>query len=153
MIRKATEDDIPLIIGDLGQRFHAKSREIAEIHRPTAIAVMRAFVHARDKLFIVSEHDEHLRGLLMAAVEQYWFADPQRGRRYVTDWAFYSEIKGDGILMLKAMTEWAWMQPRVVEVKCATQVPKGRGVVDRLFSSAGFTRVGGMYNMRKPSGD
>lgn len=153
MIRKATENDIPLILNDLGQRFHAKSKEIAEIHRPTAIAVMRAFVHARDKLFIVSEHDELLRGMLMASVEQNWFADPQRGRRYVSDWAFYSEIRGDGILMLKAMTEWAWMQPRVVEIKCATQVPKGRNVVDRLFDAAGFERIGGMYQIRKPSGD
>lgn len=153
MIRKATENDIPLILNDLGQRFHAKSKEIAEIHRPTAIAVMRAFVHARDKLFIVSEHDELLRGMLMASVEQSWFADPQRGRRYVSDWAFYSEIRGDGVLMLKAMTEWAWMQPRVVEIKCATQVPKGRNVVDRLFDAAGFERIGGMYQIRKPSGD
>lgn len=151
MIRKATENDIPIILDDIGQRLHARSGDTpAEIHRPTAIAVMRSFVHARDKLFIVSEHNEHLHGLLMAAVEYFWWADPMRGRRYVTDWAFYSEIRGDGVLMLKAMTEWAWMQPRVIGIKCATQVPKGRGIVDRLFGRAGFTRVGGMYIMKKP---
>ena len=152
MIRKATEEDIPLIISDVGKRLHERSGDIAaEIHKPTAFAVMRAFIHARDKFFVVSEHDEVLRGFLMAGIEAFWWADPQRGRRYVTDWAFYSEVRGDGVLMLKALQEWAWMQPRVVGIKCATQVPKGRGVVDKLFDRAGFVRVGGMYTSDRPN--
>jgi len=151
LIRKATENDIPLILNDIGQRLHDRSGETeAEIHRPTAFAVMRAFCAARDKLFIVAEHDNHLHGFLMAGVEQYWWTDPTRGRRYVTDWAFYSEVRGDGVLMLQALQAWAWSQPRVIEVKCATQVPKGRGVVDKLFDRAGFTPVGGMYRSHKP---
>lgn len=154
MIRKAKEDDIALILDDIGIRLHARSGSAAaEIHRPTAFAVMRAFVHARDKLFIVAEHDEHLHGMLMASIEPFWWADPQRGRRFVTDWAFYSEVRGDGVLMLQAMTEWAWMQPRVIEVACATNVPKGRGVVDKLFERAGFERVGGRYKVSRPHGD
>ena len=52
--------------------------------------------------------------------------------------------------MLKALTEWAWMQPRVIEVACATNAPKGRGVVDKLFNKAGFETVGGRYRMQKP---
>lgn len=151
MIRKATEEDIPLILDDIGIRLHARSgSEAAAIHRPTAFGAMRVFVHARDKFFVVSEHEEVLRGFLMASIEPFWWADPVRGRRYVTDWAFYSEIRGDGVLMLEAMKYWAWQQPRVVEVACATNVPKGRGVVDSLFAKAGFGCVGGRYKVARP---
>lgn len=150
MIRKAKEEDIPFII-EIGQRLHQRSgNEEVAIHRPTVFSVLRVFIVARDKLCLVSERDNLLRGFLMASIEPFWWADPVRGRRYVTDWAFYSEIRGDGVLMLKAMQEWAWMQPRVVEVACATNVPKGRGVVDRLFDQAGFQRVGGRYKVSKP---
>lgn len=150
MIREATEDDIPRIIESVGLRLHAKSgNEDVPIHKATVFGVMRVFVLAKDKFFVVSEHKGEIRGFLMASVEPFWWDDPQRGRRFVSDWAFYSEIRGDGILMLKALQEWAWMQPRVVEVACATNVPKGRGVVDNLFEKAGFTRVGGRYKVSK----
>ena len=149
MIRKATEEDIPYII-ETGLKLHAKSgNEDVRVHRPTVFHAMRVFVIARDKFFVVSERKEIIRGFLMASIEPFWWADPVRGRRYVTDWAFYSEHRGDGVLMLKAMQEWAWMQPRVVEVACATNVPKGRGVMDRLFDTAGFRRVGGRYKISR----
>jgi hypothetical protein len=54
--------------------------------------------------------------------------------------------------MLRTMQEWAWLQPRVVEVACASNVPKGRGVVNKLFEEAGFIRVGGRYKIAKPDG-
>lgn len=152
MIRKAKDEDIEILANELGVKLHGKLGQTAdaEIHKPTVFAVMRAFVHSRDKLFIVSEHEEQLRGFLMASIEPFWWADPKRGRRYVTDWAFYSEIRGDGVLMLKAMQEWAWMQPRVIEVACATNVPKGRRVVERMFDQAGFEHVGGRFKVSRP---
>jgi hypothetical protein len=150
MIRKATEGDIPFIV-ETGMRLHARSgNEDVPVHKPTVFSVMHHFVRAHDKFFVVSEHEEIIRGFLMAIIQPFWWDDPARGRRFVTDWAFYSEIKGDGLLMLKALQEWAWMQPRVVEVCCATNVPKGRHVVDQLFDHAGFERRGGMYRTRKP---
>ena len=53
--------------------------------------------------------------------------------------------------MLEAIKEWAWTVPRVVEVACATNVPKGRGVVNSLFKDAGFEQVGGMFRVSKPA--
>jgi hypothetical protein len=152
LIRKATIDDIPYII-QTGMRLHTRSGdEDVPIHKPTVFNVMQHFVRAHDKLFLVSEHENIIRGLLMGSIEPFWWADPVRGKRYVTDWAFYSEIRGDGMNMLKTLQEWAWMQPRVIKVQCATKVPKGRGVVDRLFGLAGFTQIGGMYTVSKPHG-
>ena len=152
MIRKATEADIPYII-ETGLRLHARSgNEDVPVHKATVFGTMRVFVLARDKMFIVSERDEIIRGFLMASCEPFWWADPVRGRRYVTDWAFYSEHRGDGLLMLRAMQEWAWMQPRVVEVACATNVPRGRRVMESLFEQAGFDQVGGRFKVSKPNG-
>lgn len=152
MIRKATEEDIPYII-ETGLRLHAKSgNEDVPVHKPTVFKTMQFFSRARDKFFIISEHEEIVRGLLMASIEPFWWDDPVRGRRYVTDWAFYSEIMGDGILMLQAMQEWAWMQPRVVECACATNVPRGRRVVESMFTKAGFDHVGGRFKVGKPNG-
>lgn len=152
MIRKATEDDLQIVAHDLARRLHGKlgSTADAEIHMPTMFMVMRQFILARDKFFVVAEHKDRLHGFLMASIEPFWWADPQRGRRYVTDWAFYSEIRGDGILMLKAMSEWAWMQPRVIEVAVATNVPKGRGVTEKMFAKAGFEQVGGRFKISRP---
>ena len=152
MIRKATEEDIQYII-ETGLRLHAKSgNEEVPVHKATVFATMRAFVLARDKFFVISERDDIVRGFIMASIEPFWWADPVRGRRYVTDWAFYSEIRGDGVLMLRAMQEWAWMQPRVVECACATNVPRGRRVVETMFISAGFDHVGGRFKVEKPDG-
>lgn len=153
MIRKATEADIPYLI-ETGMRLHAKSgNENVPVHKPTVHNTFAVFIRSRDKLAILSEHDEIVRGFLLASVEPFWWDDPVRGRRYVTDWAFYSELRGDGRHMLRAMQEWAWTQPRVVECACATNVPKGRGVVDSLFEQSGFTRVGGRYKVAKPDGE
>lgn len=155
MIRKATLEDVPYVANDTAVRLHGKlgSTSAAEIHKPTLFRVMEAFVRMQDRLFIVSEHEDVIRGFLMASIEPFWWADPQRGRRYVTDWAFYSEIRGDGVLMLKAMQEWAWMQPRVIEVAVATNVPKGRGVVESMFKKAGMEQVGGRFKVSKPDGN
>ena len=72
MIRKATEEDITLILDDIGIRLHGRSgSEKAKIHRQTAFSVMRVFVHAHDKLFIVAEHDNHLHGFLMGSIEPF----------------------------------------------------------------------------------
>jgi hypothetical protein len=153
MIRKAVETDIPYII-ETGMRLHARSgNEDVPVHKPHVFQVLRVFVHGRDKLCVVSERDEIIRGFLMATVEPFWWADPVRGRRFVTDWAFYSEHRGDGVKMLQAMQDWAWAQPRVVEVACATNVPKGRGVIDGLFKRAGFSKVGGRYKVNRPNGE
>jgi hypothetical protein len=153
MIRKAIEEDIPFII-ETGLRLHQRSgNEDVPVHRPTVFSTMLMFIRGWDKLLVVSERDEIIRGFVMASVEPFWWDDPVRGRKFVTDWAFYSEHRGDGVLMLRAVQEWAWLQPRVVEVACATNVPKGRGVVDALFTKAGFDKVGGRYKVSKPVQD
>lgn len=149
-IRKATEQDIPYII-DTGLKLHARSgNEDVPISKPHVFAQLRSFVLWPERLLLVSERDDRIRGFIMASVEPFWWADPVRGRRYVTDWAFYSEHRGDGLKMLCAMQAWAWKLPRVVEVACATNVPKGQGLLDRLYKDAGFTRVGGRYKVSKP---
>jgi len=94
-----------------------------------------------------------ISGFVMASVEPYWEVDPKRGRRYVTDWAFYSERFGSGRKMLKIMVDWAWTMPRVIEVKVGTQIPQSDELMDRLFISAGFERVGRMYRCHKPQGE
>jgi hypothetical protein len=150
MIRKGLQSDIPYLL-ETGYRLHAKSGNAdVPVHKPTVVAMFSLFIRDPSKALILSERDEIIRGFIMAAAEPFWWADPIRGRRYVTDWAFYSEHRGDGLLMLEAVKNWAWTVPRVVEVACATNVPKGRGVVDGLFTSAGFERMGGMFRVSKP---
>ena len=150
MIRKAKESDIEYII-ETGRRLHERSGNAdVPIHKPHVFMLLRSFITIPSRLLIVSEREEIIRGFVMASAEPFWWADPIRGRRYVTDWAFYSEIRGDGVLMLRAMQEWAWSLPRVVEVACATNVPKGKGLMNGLFDEAGFTRVGGRYKIAKP---
>ena len=152
MIRKAIEEDIPYIT-ETGMRLHARSGNAdVAVHKPTVFLVLREFIVARDKVLIVSERDEIIRGFVMASCEPFWWADPVRGRRYVTDWAFYSEHRGDGVLMLRAVQEWAWMQPRVIEMACATNVPYGRNVMEGMFKKAGFEHVGGRFKIAKPDG-
>ena len=150
MIRKAKESDIPYII-ETGRRLHERSGNAdVPIHKPHVFMLLRSFITIPSRLLIVSEREEIIRGFVMASAEPFWWADPIRGRRYVTDWAFYSEIRGDGVLMLRAMQEWAWSLPRVVEVACATNVPKGKGLLKGLFEEAGFTHVGGRFKIDKP---
>ena len=152
MIRRATEEDIPYII-ETGMRLHAKSgNQDVPVHKATVFTVLQIFIRAQNRLLVVSEHDEIIRGFIMAGCESFWWDDPHRGRRYVTDWAFYSENRGDGVLMLRAMQEWAGLQPRVVEVACATNVPYGRNVMEGMFKRAGFEHVGGRYKIAKPDG-
>jgi len=105
MIRKAEESDIPYII-ETGRRLHDRSgNHDVPIHKPHVFMLLRSFVTRQDRLLIVSEREEIIRGFIMASVETFWWADPARGRRYVSDWAFYSEIRGDGVLMLRAMNQ------------------------------------------------
>jgi len=152
VIRKATEDDLQIVAHELAPRLQARLDNAAktEIHMPTMFYIMRHFVVAQDKFFVVAEHENHLHGFLMAGVESFWWVDQQRGRRYVSDWAFYSEVRGDGVLMLNALKEWAWLQPRVIEVVLATETYKGRGVVERMFKGAGFEHVGGKFKVSRP---
>ena len=112
--------------------------------------VFRQFIVHPEKCLIVSEHDNIIRGFLLACPVPFWWDDQERGRRYITDYAFYSEHRGDGLLMLEALKEWAWTIPRVVEVACATNIPKGRRLIEKLFSTAGFEHVGGMFRIKKP---
>jgi len=150
MIRKAKETDIPYII-ETGKRLHERSGNAdVPIHKPHVFMLLKSFITIPTRCLIVSEQDEIIRGFVMASAEPFWWADPVRGRRFVTDWAFYSEHRGDGVLMLRAMQEWAWSIPRVVEVACATNVPKGKGLLKKLFLEAGFDHVGGRYKIAKP---
>lgn len=152
MIKEAKIEDIPNVI-EVGQRLLDKSvNRAVPVHKPTAFHVLNKFIGNPDYLLLVAEHDERFTGFVMAACEPFWWDDPVRGRRYVTDWAFYSQRRGDGLKMLNIVREWAWTRPRVVEVTIATNVLHGDGASDILFGRAGFQRVGSMYYQPNPIG-
>lgn len=153
MIRKGRNEDIPKIF-EVGARLRELYyKEHVPMHKPTAFRHLHEFIRSPEKMLLVADHGGPFTGFVMASVEPYWEVDPRRGRRYVTDWAFYSERFGDGRKMLKIVVEWAWTMPRVIEVKMGTQIPQSDETLDRLFVGAGAERVGRMYRFDKPHGD
>ena len=149
VIRKGRNEDIPKIF-DVGARLREQYyKENVPMHKPTAFRILDQFIRSPEKLLLVADHGGPFTGFVMASVEPFWEVNPKTGRRYVTDWAFYSERFGDGRKMLKIVVEWAWSLPRVIEVKMGTQIPQSDAVMDRLFGDAGFERVGRMYRFEK----
>lgn len=149
VIRKGRVEDINLII-DVGKRLlHKSNNRDVPVSKNAVFNVIREFVRAPDKVILVAGNRYRLSGLIMAAAETFWWDDPRRGRRYVTDWCFYSEISGDGLRMLDIVTRWAWSLPRVVEVNVARNFTNAEDSADKLFKKAGFKRAGAMYTAKK----
>jgi hypothetical protein len=153
MIRKGRMEDIPKIF-IVGQKLREKYyKQNVPMDRQQVFKTLSLFIRSPQKILLVADHGGPFRGFLMADCQPFWDVNPRSGRRYVTDWAFYSEMFGDGRKMLKIATEWAWSQPRVINVLMGTQIPQSDATMDRLFCGAGFERVGRMYRMEKPQGD
>jgi len=155
MIRKGRLEDINGII-EIGTKLLKRSNNSeVPVSRNAVFQALRIFEKAPDKVILVAEHGIRFTGFIMAAAETYWWDDTRRGRRYVTDWAFFSERSGDGLKMLKIVTKWAWALPRVVEVNIARNFTNAEDTADMVFKRAGFERAGAMYTVKKPieSGD
>ncbi len=150
MIRKGRLEEIDKII-DIGTKLLLRSNnKDVQLNRHATFTVIREFIRLPDKAILVAEHGGRFTGLIMAAAEVYWWDDPRRGRRYVTDWCFYSERMGDGLKMLDIVTKWAWKLPRVVEVNIARNFTNAEDGADIVFRKAGFERAGAMYTAKKP---
>ena len=150
MIRKGRMDDLEGII-EIGTKLLERSNNSdVPVCRHSVFTAVREFVRAPDKAVLLAEHDGVITGFIMVAAETYWWADPRSGRRYVTDWAFFSQRHGDGIKMLRIVTRWAWSMPRVLEVNIARNFTNAEGTADKVFKEAGFARAGAMYTAKKP---
>jgi len=150
MIRKGRLEEIDQII-EVGTRLLQRSNnKDVPVCRLSVFNVIREFIRRPDKALLVADHDGDFTGLLMVAAEAYWWDDQRKGRRYVTDWCFYSEHYGDGVKMLNIATAWAWKLPRVVEVNIARNFTNAERAADGMFAIAGFTRAGAMYTAKKP---
>jgi hypothetical protein len=150
MIRKGRLEEIDDII-KVGTRLLERSNNAdIPVCRLSVFNAFREFIRRPDKALLVAVHDDCLTGLLMVAAEPFWWDDQRKGRRYVTDWCFYSERYGDGLKMLDIATAWAWALPRVVEVNIARNFQNAEVSADAMFAIAGFERVGAMYTAKKP---
>ena len=149
MIRKGRLEEIDELI-EIGTKLLKRSNnKDVPVCRLSVFQAFREFIRAPDKALLVATHDGVFTGLFMVAAETYWWDDQRRGRRYVTDWCFYSERAGDGLKMLNIVTAWAWKLPRVVEVNIARNFTNAEGMADKVFNEAGFTRAGAMYTAKK----
>jgi hypothetical protein len=143
-------DDLENII-EIGTKLLEKSNNHdVPVDRHTVFSVVREFVRAPDKTILLAEHDGQITGFIMLAAETFWWAHPKKGRRYVTDFAFFSQRHGDGLKMLDIATEWAWKLPRVVEVSIARNFTNAEKSADVVFALCGFERAGAMYTIKKP---
>ncbi len=150
MIRKGRLEDIEGII-EIGTKLLNRSNNSeVPVSRYAVFHAIRMFVSAPDKTILVAQHGNRFTGLIMAATETYWWADQKSGRRYVTDWSFYSERAGDGLKMLNIITQWAWSLPRVIEVNIARNFTNAEKQADIMFGEAGFERAGSIYTAKKP---
>lgn len=98
----------------------------------------------------VAVHKGKISGVILANVATPWWVDQQIGPRVVSDIAFYSKRRGDGIAMLKAMAEWAFSVPRVVRVECGYTINHPGEIMDRLYASAGYVKEGTFYIRNHP---
>jgi hypothetical protein len=152
MIRKGRLDDLELIIEIGSKLLEVSNNNSVPICRHSVFSVIREFIRAPDKVVLLAEHDGIITGFIMAAAEVYWWDNQRSGRRYVTDWSFFSQRAGDGEKMLNIVTKWAWSLPRVIEVNIARNFTNAEGTADQVFNRAGFKRAGAMYTAKKPEG-
>ena len=150
MIRRGRLEEIDQII-EIGSKLLERSNNSeVPICRVAVFQAIREFIRVPDKALLVAEHDGSLTGLLMLAAEPFWWDNQRSGRRYVSDWAFFSERYGDGLKLIKIGMEWAWKLPRVVEVTIARNFTNAEDAADVMFEKAGFKRAGAMYTAPKP---
>ena len=150
MITKGRLEDIDKIV-EIGRKLLERSNNKGvPICQASVFQAVREFVRAPDKVVLLATHDGVVTGFIMAAAETYWWDNQRFGRRYVTDWAFYSQRAGDGEKMLNIVRRWAWSLPRVIEVNIARNFTNAEGTADAVFKKAGYERAGAMYTAKKP---
>lgn len=153
MIKKGRLEDLESII-EIGTKLLESSNNSAvPVCRESVFRAVREFIRAPDKIILLADHDGVTTGFIMAAAETYWWDSQKSGRRYVTDWAFYSQRSGDGEKMLKIVNKWAWSLPRVIEVNIARNFINSESLADMVFEMSGFERAGSMYTAKKPEGE
>lgn len=152
MIRKGRYEDIPAIFECGIKLREAYYQREVPMHRPSVVRSLSEFIRSPEKILLVVDKG-YLTGFSMFSCEPYWDVDPRYGRRYVTDWAFYSELFGGAREMLRVATAWAWSMPRVIELKMACQIEASDEAMDRLFLTEGFVRCGRIYRLQKGEAD
>lgn len=150
MITKGRLEDLDSIIEIGTKLLEASNNSTVPVCRNSVFLAVREFIRAPDKIVLLATHDGITTGFIMAAAEVYWWDDQRSGRRYVTDWAFYSQRAGDGEKMLRIVSKWAWSLPRVIEVNVARNFTNAEGTADKVFKKAGYERAGAMYTAKKP---
>ena len=149
MIRKGRMDDLEGIIEIGSKLLEGSNNRNVPVDRQSVFQAIREFIRAPDKAVLLAEHDGVLTGFIMVAIETYWWDNQRTGRRYATDWAFYSQRAGDGLRMLRIIRDWAWAMPRVIEVNIARNFINAENLADKVFKEAGFNRAGAMYTCQK----
>lgn len=150
MIREMTPDDIEGAIL-LCRELHLKSDFGRYVpHWPTvAQTVIRAASSPSGKV-LLAEHNGKLTGIMIAVVQEYWWAEAKFGPRVASDLLFYSRRKGDGDLMLKRIIAWAWTVPRVVRVELAISSGIKPTRAEKVYLRAGLSRMGAMFCSTNP---
>lgn len=101
-------------------------------------------------LALVAEHKGEITGILLAVTETFWWVNQQLGAKIASDLVFYSRHLGDGRKMLQRMTEWAFKQPRVIRVQIAYSYDHPEHLMKRLYTSAGFDKMGSFWVLHHP---
>jgi len=148
MIREATLDDVPSIIG-LGEVIHAASTYHNTTFNPNAVSLKAVIMIRREfSTILLAEHDGKPVGVLPAWISPSFFSNELVACEQVIyvlpDYRRYRH----GIALIKAYIDWS-------QRNNARDIRIGNigGMTDddnygRLLARLGFTRTGGMYVMR-----
>jgi len=145
MIRDAKISDVPALV-ELGVKMHAKTVYGGlPIDEFECARVFRRAIGRGMSNCIVAVHDDVITGFILLEVCSYWWANADKGPRFVTDLATFSIKPGDGRRLVRAAIYWAKQQRKVVE--CTFQNSSGQHIetADRIYLAAGCRKIGGCY--------
>jgi GNAT superfamily N-acetyltransferase len=148
MIREATLDDVPSIIG-LGEVIHAASTYHNTTFNPNAVSLKAVIMIRREfSTVLLAEHDGKPVGVLPAWISPSFFSNELVACEQVVYVSPEYRRYRHGIALIKAYVAWA-------KRNNARDIRIGNigGMTDddnygRLLARLGFTRTGGMYVMR-----
>jgi GNAT superfamily N-acetyltransferase len=148
MIREATLDDVPGIIG-LGKQIHAASTYNNTPFNPNAVSLKAVTMIRRDfSTILLAEHDGNPVGVLPAWISPSFFCNELIACEQVVYVSPEYRRYRHGIALIKTYVAWA-------KRNNASDIRIGNigGMTDddnygRLLARLGFTRTGGMYVMR-----
>ncbi len=148
MIRDAAVADWPAV-AELGERLIDKTPYAgrAPLDRKAALGVYGMCISSAMGFAMVAERDGEVTGILMAVADQLWFSKA----RFVSDLVFYVEDGRSGLPLLRAMVEWAWTMPKVIEITCAQSSMIRADKLDALYRRCGFENRGGIWTLQRPN--